>query len=186
MAQQSNGQQQQTPAMGGGLMGGRRPMGPGGGPMAGIRAIEKPKSFGKAMRTFMTYLKPYRLQLIIVFIFAIASTAFMIIGPKMLGNATTKLFAGVVAKAMHTPGAAIDFTYIGRIAITLLILYVISAAFNYIQGYIMAGVSMKLTYTFRQKIAEKVKKVPLKYFDTKTYGEALSLLPTISIPSRTP
>ena len=159
---------------------GQRPMGgPGGGghgPMAGIMAMEKPKSFGKTMRTFASYLKPYRIQLIIVFLFAIASTAFMIIGPKLLGNATTKLFEGVVAKAMHTPGAVIDFGYIGHIAILLVVLYVISSAFGYIQGYIMAGISMKLTYTFRKLVAEKVKKVPLKYFDTKTHGEALSLV----------
>jgi ATP-binding cassette subfamily B multidrug efflux pump len=128
------------------------------------------------MRTFVTYLKPYRVQLVIVFIFAIASTAFMIIGPKMLGNATTKLFEGIVAKAMHVPGAAIDFGYIGHIAISLLILYLVSSAFSYVQSYIMAGVSMRITYTFRQKIAEKVRKVPLKYFDTKTHGEALSLV----------
>jgi len=174
MTQQGSGQQQPG---GGGFMSGRmRGFGPGGGPRAGIMAIEKPKSFGKTMRTFMTYLKPYRVQIVIVFIFAIASTGFMIIGPKMLGNATTKLFEGVVAKAMHVPGAAIDFGYIGHIAIILLILYLVSSAFSYIQSYIMAGISMRITYTFRQKIAEKVKKVPLKYFDTKTHGEALSLV----------
>lgn len=160
--------------MGGGPMGG----GPGGrGPMGMARmAFEKPKSFRKTMRTFLQYLKPYQFQLIIVLIFAIASTAFMIIGPKLLGNATTRLFEGVVAKAMHTPGAAIDFGYIGTIAIVLLCLYLISSAFSYIQGYIMAGVSMKVIYAFRQKIAEKVKRMPLKYFDTKTHGEALSLI----------
>jgi ATP-binding cassette subfamily B protein len=140
----------------------------------GMMAAEKPKSFRKTMRTFLKYLAPYKLQLIIVFIFAIASTAFMIIGPKMLGKATTRLFEGVVARAMHVPGASIDFTYIGNIVIILLGLYVLSSVFNYIQGYIMAGVSMKVTYTFRQRIAEKVKRMPLKYFDTKTYGEVLS------------
>lgn len=157
----------------------RGPMGggPGGhGPMGGMMSVEKPKSFRKTMRTFLQYLKPYRVQLVIVFIFAIVSTAFMIIGPKMLGNATTRLFTGVVAKAMHVPGAAIDFGYIGRIAITLLCLYAISSVFSYAQGYIMAGISMKVTYTFRQKIAEKVKRIPLKYFDRKTHGEALSLV----------
>jgi ATP-binding cassette subfamily B multidrug efflux pump len=84
--------------------------GPGGhGPMGMMMAAQKPKSFRKTMRTFLTYLAPYKLQLIIVFIFAVASTAFMIVGPKMLGNATTRLFEGIVAKAMHVPGAAIDF-----------------------------------------------------------------------------
>jgi ATP-binding cassette subfamily B multidrug efflux pump len=175
MMQPGSRQPQSRPGMGG-FMGGRPGGGPRGGPMAGIAAMEKPKSFGKTMRTFLAYLQPYRVQLIIVFIFSVASTAFMIIGPKMLGNATTRLFEGVVAKAMHTPGAAIDYAYIGRIAITLLILYLVSSAFSYIQGYIMAGISMKVTYTFRQKIAEKVKRVPLKYFDSKTHGEALSLV----------
>jgi ATP-binding cassette subfamily B multidrug efflux pump len=159
------------PPPGGGPMGG-----PGGGPMAGIMAMGKPKSFRKTMRTFLTYLAPYKLQLIAVFIFAIASTVFSIIGPKMLGNATTRLYEGVVAKAMRVPGAAIDFHYISTIAITLLCLYLVSSAFSYIQGYIMAGISMKVTYIFRQKIAEKVKRMPLKFFDTKSHGETLSLV----------
>lgn len=162
--------------MGSGPMGGRGPLGgPRGGPMAAAMSIgEKPKSFGKTMRTFVTYLKPYRLQLIVAFVFTIASTAFNIIGPKMLGNATTRLFEGVVAKAMHVPGAAIDFSYIGGIAVLLLVLYVLAALFNYTQGYIMAGVAMKVTYTFRQRIAEKIKVLPLKYFDSNTHGEVLS------------
>jgi ATP-binding cassette, subfamily B, multidrug efflux pump len=159
---------------GGGPMGG----GPGGGhgPMGMSMMVQKPKSFRKTMRTFLKYLAPYKIQLIVVLIFSIASTAFMIIGPKMLGNATTRLFEGVVAKAMHVPGAAIDFHYIGTIAVTLLALYVISSAFSYIQGYIMSGVSMKVTYIFRRRIAEKVKVMPLKFFDTKSHGETLSLV----------
>jgi ATP-binding cassette subfamily B multidrug efflux pump len=159
---------------GGGPMGG----GPGGGhgPMGMSMMVQKPKSFRKTMRTFLKYLAPYKIQLIVVLIFSIASTAFMIIGPKMLGKATTRLFEGVVAKAMHVPGAAIDFNYIGTIAVTLLGLYVISSAFSYIQGYIMSGVSMKVTYTFRRRIAEKVKVMPLKFFDTKSHGETLSLV----------
>ncbi len=172
-------QSQQRGSSGTGPMGrgpmGRGPMGGGHGPMGAAMSIgEKPKSFRKTMRTFLKYLKPYRIHLIIVFVFAIASTAFSIIGPKLLGNATTKLFEGVVAKATHVPGASIDFTYIGGIAILLLVLYVFSAAFNYIQGYIMAGVAMKVTYIFRKRIAEKIKVLPLKYFDNKTHGEVLS------------
>ncbi len=147
----------------------------GGGPMRGaMMGGEKPKSFRKTMRTFLKYLRPYCISLIVVLIFAIASTAFSIIGPKLLGNATTKLFEGVVAKAMHVPGAAIDFTYIGRIALILIGLYFLSAVFNYIQGYIMSGIAMKVTYKFRKNIAEKIKRLPLKYFDTKTHGEVLS------------
>ena len=108
--------------------------GPGrGGPMgAAMGSGEKPKSFRKAMKTFLKYLAPYRFSLALVLIFAIASTVFMIVGPKMLGNATTKLFQGIVAKVTHVPGATVDFHYIGRIAIILLILYVASAIFSFI------------------------------------------------------
>ncbi len=163
--------------MGAGPMGagpmGRGPM--GRGPMGAAMMVgEKPKSFRKTMRTFLKYLKPYRISLIIVLLFAIASTAFSILGPKLLGNATTRLFEGVVAKAMHVPGAAIDFGYIANIAIVLLGLYLLSAVFNYIHGYIMSGIAMKVTYDFRKNISEKIKRMPLKYFDTKTHGEVLS------------
>jgi ATP-binding cassette subfamily B multidrug efflux pump len=153
--------------------------GPGrGGPMGPHPGMggEKPKSFRKAMKTFLKYLAPYRVSLALVLIFAIAGTIFTIVGPKMLGNATTKLFQGIVAKVMHVPGATVDFHYIGRIAIILLILYVASAIFSFIQGYIMSGIAMKVTYNFRKNIAEKIKRMPLKYFDTKTHGEALSLV----------
>ena len=153
--------------------------GPGrGGPMGPHPGMggEKPKSFRKAMKTFLKYLAPYRVSLVLVLIFAIAGTIFTILGPKMLGNATTKLFQGIVAKVMHVPGATVDFHYIGRIAIILLILYVASAIFSFIQGYIMSGIAMKVTYNFRKNIAEKIKRMPLKYFDTKTHGEALSLV----------
>ena len=158
-----------------------RPPGPmgrgpiGGGPMGGGMALgEKPKSFRKTLRTFLTYLKPFRTSLIIVLVFAIASATFTIIGPKLLGRATTRLYEGVVAKAMHIPGAAIDFDYIGKIALILAGLYFLSAVFNYIQGYIMSGIAMKITYAFRKEISEKIKRMPLKYFDTKTHGDILS------------
>ncbi len=177
-------QQRNVPPAGNQEMGAGRPMGgrPGGGPMGGgpmgmaMMGGQKPKSFRKTMRTFLKYLAPYKIQLIVVFIFAIASTVFSIIGPKMLGKATTRLYEGVVAKATHVAGASIDYHYIGTIALVLLGLYLISAAFSYLQGYIMAGISMKVTYTFRQGIAEKVKRMPLKYFDTKSHGETLSLV----------
>jgi ATP-binding cassette subfamily B multidrug efflux pump len=164
---------------GGGQQGGPMGGGPmGGGPMHGAMAAgmmgEKPKSFKKTFKTLLQYLRPYRISLVLVFIFAIASTVFMIIGPKLLGNATTRLFEGVVSKAMHVPGAAIDFEYIGRIALTLVGLYVASAFFNYIQGWIMSGIAMKITYMFRRDIAEKIKRMPLKYFDSKTHGEVQS------------
>jgi len=156
---------------------GDAPMGkgrPGGGHMRGMGVAEKPRDFKKTLKTFLTYLQPYRWQLIVVFVFAVAGTTFSIIGPKLLGKATNKLFEGVMAKVMQVPGAAIDFTYIGNIALLLLGLYLLSALFTYIQGYIMSGISMKLTYQLRRNIAEKIKRLPLKYFDTKTHGEVQS------------
>jgi ATP-binding cassette subfamily B protein len=156
---------------GGGRMGGG-PM--GGGPMGhpGMGG-EKPKSFKKAMATFIKYLAPYKVALIFVLVFSIASTVFMIVGPKMLGNATTILFNGIVAKATKT-GPGVDFSAIGRICLELVGLYVLSFIFSYLQGYIMSGVAMKITYMFRKNISEKIKRMPLSYFDTKTHGEVLS------------
>ncbi len=155
-----------------------RPPGPGpmGGPPGGPMGMMggKPKSFRKTMKTFMGYLKPYRFQIAVVVFFAVASTVFAIIGPKLLGNAMTRLFEGVVAKAMNTPGAAIDFPYIANIAIILIILYLLSALFSYIQGYIMTNISMKVTYQFRKEISEKIKRLPLKYFDSTSHGDILS------------
>lgn len=151
-----------------GPFGGR---GPGGGM---IGPTEKAKDFKGTMRTFVQYLQPYRDAIIVVFLFAIGSTVFTILGPKILGNATTKIFEGVMAKKMGVPNAAIDFAYVQNIVILLLGLFIISALFSYIQGYIMAGVSQKVTYDLRKKISEKINHMPLKYFDTKTHGEVLS------------
>ncbi len=178
MTQQGFAQQRGGGAPGGlGQPGQRGPMGGGGGPMSAAMMVrEKPKNFRKTMKTFLKYLKPYRLSLVMVLIFSIASTAFMIIGPKMLGQATTRLFEGVIAKAAHVPGAAIDFAYIGNIVLILLGLYVLSAVFNYIQGIIMANIAMKITYVFRKNVSEKIKRLPLKHFDKKAHGEVLSLV----------
>jgi len=145
--------------------------GPGGMMMGGG---QKAKNFRGTVRNLLSYMRPYRLSVVAVFFFAIASTIFTIIGPKILGNATTKLFEGIVAKVMHVPGAAIDFAYIGNIVVILLILYLISAACGYIQGWLMTDVAMKVTYRFRKDISEKMDRLPLKYFDTRTYGEVLS------------
>ncbi len=142
--------------------------------MGAMMSGEKAKNCRKTLKTFLTYLKPYRLWLILVLVFSVASTVFTILGPKLLGKATTKLFEGSLAKAMHIPGAAIDFGYIGRIVLILVGLYVLSALFNYAQGYVMSGIAMKITYSFRRNIAEKINRMPLKYFDTQTHGEVLS------------
>lgn len=156
----------------------RKQSGPGpggGGPMGGgMRKIEKAKNFKGTMNKLLQYLKPYKLSILIVILFAIGSAAFTIVGPKILGSATTKLFEGLVSKVSGAPGAAIDFTYIGNIVILLLGLYILSTVFGIIQGYIISGVAQKVSYNFRKEIDEKINRMPLKYFDKTTHGEVLS------------
>ena len=146
--------------------------GPGGMGMPG----EKARDFKSTMITLSKYLKPYSIQIIIAFVLAVAGTVFIIIGPKLLGNATTSLFNSAVAKIMNVPGAAIDFGYIGHIVLLLAVLYGIAAVCNYFMGYIMTGVSIKVTYDLRKKVSQKIDRLPMKYFDNKTYGEVLSLV----------
>jgi len=152
----------------------RRPVGgPFGGPPGMLRGSEKAVNFKATMAKLLHYLKRYRLQVIIVILFAIASTIFSIVGPKILGQATTKLFEGIVAQFAGT-GDGVDFVYIGNILLILMGLYLLSAAFAYIQGWIMTDISMKITYKFRQDIAEKINRMPLRYFDGTNQGEVLS------------
>ena len=150
--------------------------GPMGGPMRpGEGTLPKVKDFKKTTKKLMNdYLSKYRIALIIVFIFAIGSTIFTIVGPKILGNATTEIFNGLVSKL--SGGNGIDFGKIGQIAITLLILYVISAIFSFIQGFTMTSISQKLTYQLRNDLAKKINQLPMRYFDTKTHGEVLSII----------
>lgn len=149
--------------------------GHGGGHMGGgMRKIEKAKNFKETMNKLLQYLKPYKFSILIVIIFAIGSAAFAIVGPKILGKATTKLFEGLVDKVTGVHGAAIDFTYIGNIALLLLGLYIASTVFSIIQGYIISGVAQKVSYNFRKEIDEKINRMPLKYFDKTTHGEVLS------------
>lgn len=148
--------------------------GPMGGPMGRIpRGGEKAKDFKKTMKTLMDYLKPYGISIIVVIIFAIGSAAFSIVGPKILGNATTEIFEGLLRKVSNN-GEGIDFSRISQIMIFLLVLYIISAVFSLIQGWIMTGVAQKVSYNMRKEISKKINRMPLKYFDTKTYGEVLS------------
>ena len=148
--------------------------GPMGGPGKG-QTTEKPKNFKETTKKLIKgYLGKYKLSLIIVFIFAIGSTIFTIVGPKILGNATTEIFNGLVGKL--SGGDGINFEKIGQILLILLTLYVISAIFSFIQGFTMTGVSQKITYKLRKDIAEKINKLPMKYFDTKTHGEVLSII----------
>jgi ATP-binding cassette subfamily B protein len=125
------------------------------------------------MAKLLRYLSEYQFPIAIVLVFAIASTVFSILGPKILGKATTKLFEGVLGQIAGN-GTGIDFTYIGNIILLLIGLYLISTLFSYIQGWIMSGVSMKISYRFRKDIAEKINRMPLKYFDGTNHGEVLS------------
>ncbi|MDO4287890.1 MAG: ABC transporter ATP-binding protein [Eubacterium sp.] len=150
----------------------QRPRRMGGGP---VMATEKAKDFKGTLKKLLAYLGKYKIALIFVALFAVASTVFNIAGPKILGKATTKIFEGVMNIIANT-GQGIDFGYIGHIILVLVALYLISAAFSYIQGYIMTGVSMRITYRLRQDIFAKVNRLPFKYFDKTTYGEVLSFL----------
>jgi ATP-binding cassette subfamily B protein len=146
--------------------------GPGGGPM--MRGpVEKANDFKGTMKRLINYLSPYKIALIIAIIFAMASAAFSIIGPKILGKVTTKIFEGIIGKIMGS-SQGIDFAYIGRIMLILLGIYTLSAIFGYIQGWLMTGVSAKVTYNLRKQIMEKIHKMPLKYFDGTNHGEILS------------
>src|SRR4030042_2122458 len=150
--------------------GGRGPM--AGGPMAMMRKGEKPRDFKGTLTKLIQYLGEYRLLIVIVWLLAIASTAAAIFGPKILGKATTTLFEGVMAQLAGT--GSVDFTAIGNILVQVLLLYVFSAMLSYAQGWIMTGVALKITYTFRKDIAEKINRMPLRYFDGTSHGEVLS------------
>ncbi len=151
--------------------GGHGPMGRGG-PMAMMKG-EKPRDFKGTMRKLIEYLGAYKLKILVVMLFAAGSTVFAIVGPKILGKATTKLFEGVMEMTTGT-GTGIDFVYIGRIILITLALYLVSTAFSFIQGWIMANISMDITYRFRQDIAAKINRLPFKYFDGTSHGEVLS------------
>ncbi len=114
------------------------------------------------------------MTLAVIFLMAILSTVFSIVSPKILGEATTTLFEGILAKTQHVPGASIDFGYITEILLWLIGLYLFSAVFSYAQQYLMAGVAQKVVYDMREQINRKLSRLPLKYFDSKTHGEILS------------
>lgn len=148
------------------------PMKPGRGPGRGIMPGEKAKDFKGTIRKLLQYMSRYHFALIAVVIFAVGGTIFNIIGPKVLSRVTTELFNGLIAKVTGTGG--IDFEKIGRILLVLLGLYVISAVLSFIQGFIMTGISQKLCFRFRREISEKINRMPMQYFETKTVGEVLS------------
>jgi ATP-binding cassette subfamily B multidrug efflux pump len=150
---------------------GRGPMGRGHGPMA-MMPGDKARDFRGTMAKLIQYLGRYRVLVLVVMIFAVASTAASIAGPKILGRATTRLFEGVMAKLRGA--GEIDFEYIGQILLLTLGLYLLSSLFSTIQGWIMADVSTNIAYRFRRDISEKINRMPLKYFDGTTQGEVLS------------
>lgn len=136
--------------------------------------VQKPKHFRASFNRLLAYLKPHTLILIAVFAAAILSTIFNIVGPKLMGDATTKIFQGVMQKLKGVPGAHIDFGYIWNIIVTLAILYVVSALFTYIMQYLMSGVSQKMVYKLRRQINEKLSRLPVGYYDAHSYGDVLS------------
>lgn len=148
--------------------------GPMGGPGNG-RTLEKAKDFkGTTKKLIKNYLSKYKIGLIIVFIFSVGSTIFSIVGPKILGNATTEIFNGLINKLSGNGG--IDFSKVGNILVTLLGLYVISALFSFIQGFAMTQIAQNLTYKLRKDLSKKINKLPMNYFDKKTNGEILSVI----------
>lgn len=150
---------------------GSGPMGPG----PGQGTVEKANDFkGTTKKLLKDYLSKYKIALIIVIIFAVGSTIFSIVGPKILGNATTEIFNGIVSKL--SGGTGIDFGKIAGILLTLLALYILSSIFSLIQGFTMTNIAQKLTYRLRNDIAIKINKLPMRYFDKKTHGEVLSII----------
>ena len=135
---------------------------------------DKPKDFTTSLKRLISSLKPYNAKIMVVFMFSILSTLFTIVGPKVLGNATTELYNGVIAKLNNT--GSINFNKLHTILITLLILYIISAIFNYVQGVVVSKISAKYTMDLRRKVNRKMERLPLKYFDKKSHGEVLSLI----------
>ncbi|MBU5308239.1 ABC transporter ATP-binding protein/permease [Clostridioides mangenotii] len=137
-------------------------------------AGEKASDFKGTMKKLLSYMSKYKASIIFVILFAIGSAAFSIVGPKILGKATTKIFEGLMNKISGIDGAGIDFAAIEKILLTLVCLYIISSIFSFVQGFIMSGISQKITYNLRKELSEKMNRLPMKYFDSKTHGEVLS------------
>ena len=147
----------------------RRGHGPGG---PGMIPVEKAKDFKGSIGKLIAYIGRYKLAILVVMIFAVVGTVFNVVGPKVLGKATTTLSDGLMAKIAGTGG--IDLTKISRILLFVLALYVVSALFTFIQHYIMSTISQKICYRLRKEISEKINRMPMKYFESRTYGEVLS------------
>jgi len=147
----------------------------GGRPIGGLgMPVQKAKNFKGSMRRLLEYLRPHRARLAIVVLAGAIGTVFSVLGPKILGLATTKIFEGFLAKAMRVPGAAIDFDYVGRILLGLIGLYVIANSFQYLMQYLMADIAQKTVYAMRREVEAKFDRLPLKFFDSRTRGEVMS------------
>ncbi len=143
-----------------------------GGPGSGMAPGEKAKDFKGTLKKIIQYIGKYRIGVIIVMIFAVCSTIFNVVGPKIMGRATTELASGLMAKIQGT--GSIDFHKIGTILIFVLVLYCISALFSLVQGFVMTGITQKICFRMRREIVEKINRMPMKYFESRTYGEVLS------------
>lgn len=143
------------------------------GPMGrGMQPGEKPKNFKASIKKLIQYIAKYKIGIIVVMLFAACSTVFTVVGPKILGKATTTLTEGLMAKIQRT--GSIDFGKIGSILLFVLGLYLLSAIFSFVQGWIMTGITQKVCYQLRKEISEKINRMPIKYFESRTYGEVLS------------
>ncbi len=143
-----------------------------GGPRGMGMAPEKAKDFKGSISKLMSYIGRYKIGIFAVMLFAAVATVFNVIGPKILGKATTALSEGLMRKIAGTGG--MDFNYIGKILIIVLCLYLVSVIFSFCQGWIMTGITQKVCYRLRKEISEKINRMPMKYFESRTYGEVLS------------
>ena len=138
----------------------------------GMQPGEKPKDLKKSVKKLMQYIAKYKIGIFVVMLFAAFSTIFNVAGPKILGKATTALSEGLMKKIQGT--GSIDFHKIGLILLIVLALYLASALFSFVQGWIMTGITQKVCYRLRREISEKINRMPMKYFESRTYGEVLS------------
>jgi ATP-binding cassette subfamily B protein len=147
----------------------------GGRPIGGLgMPVQKAKNFKGSLSRLLGYLRPHRARLIVVVLAGAIGTVFSVLGPKILGLATTRIFEGFIAKAMRVPGAAIDFDYVGRILIGLIGLYVIANSFQYLMQYLMADIAQHTVYAMRREVEAKFDRLPLRFFDARTRGEVMS------------
>jgi ATP-binding cassette subfamily B multidrug efflux pump len=146
-----------------------------GRPIGGVgMPVQKAKNFKVTLNRLLGYLRPHRQALIVVIVAGAIGTVFSVVGPKILGLATTKIFEGYVARARGIPGAGVDFVYVGRILLELIGLYLVGQTFNYLQLYLMSGVAQKTVYGLRREVEAKFERLPLKFYDSRTRGELLS------------